>query len=75
MKMYCVISADQNSESESQGYSGSEDIISKDTGKASNTKFGSSLGTSTPLKPGSQKVPLGKKSIKKSRYRWRVQYF
>lgn len=71
MKISYIISADQNSESESQGYSGSEEVISKDTGKASNTKFSSSLGTTstTPLKPGSQKIPLAKKSIKKSRYR------
>lgn len=64
--------SDQNSESESQGYSGSEDIIPKETGKASNTKFNSTSlnadGNTTPIK-GIQKSQQAKKAFKKSRYR------
>ena len=69
-----IISVDQNSESESQGYSGSEDTIPKETGKVNSTKFSStSINTDssniTPLKSASQKTPQAKKSSKKFRYR------
>ncbi|XP_065201980.1 chromatin modification-related protein MEAF6 [Planococcus citri] len=65
---------DQNSESESQGYSGSEDTISKETGKVNSTKFNStSLNTDSSsiasLKTSSQKTQQAKKSSKKFRYR------
>ena len=62
--------ADQNSESESQGYSGNEDITPKDAGK-NNTKFNSSsvcAEGSTSLK-GTVKGQQSKKTFKKSRYR------